>query len=619
MRNQADGFLALGHVRLSIRDLSSAGAQPFHDERHGISVVVNGELYGLQELREDLDYEFTSRSDSELIIPLYLQYGSYFLTKLRGEFSLVLYDSRSKTLLAARDRYGIKPLFWTVVDGKLLIASEAKTFLPLGWKPEWDVPSILEDGWLNDERTLFRGVRKIRPGYYMTCSFFEYIQQRQYWDMEYPDKLKVDNRSEDEIVLGLRERLLDSVRLRLESDKPVGIYLSGGIDSSIIAGMTTELWRERKKDATNGSTQWKPVCFSIGFEGKEFDESQVAQRTVDFLGVDLHILRVNEELLASHFAEACWHSEHHNPDLNFIGKFMISALSQKHGFNVVMTGNGADEHFGGYEHYRPDFLREPDLSRPHSGPKANLATLEEDQCNPGYVGTDRSLAVNDPVPRRMLNDTSISAQLWPVTMAHFAPWTSCYGEMSQPRTRANNPDVRVLNLVNTHWHPLHTAQYLEIKSIFTNLDLTCMGDRMEMSHSVEGRTPYLDHEFTAFVNNIPPSLKIKADQGRGNLTQKWVLREAGRPYITAEVYGRRKHVFSAPIQYRRGDHLHRLFERLLTRERVENLGFLEAEKMSGLMERAFEGDSSAMRFVINAAQWVVLSERFNVQKAKPPD
>ena len=581
--------------------------------------MVNGEFYGLQELQEELDYDFTSQSDSERVIPLYLKYGSYFLTKLRGEFSLVLYDSRNKTLIAARDRYGVKPLFWTVVDGRLLVASEAKAFLPLGWKPEWDVPSILEDGWLNDERTLFRGVRKIRPGHYMTCSSFEYIQQRQYWEMDFPDKRKLDERSEEEIVLDLRERLLDAVRLRLESDKPIGLYLSGGIDSSIIAGMTTDLLHEKKNSATNGSTQRRPVCFSIAFEGREFDESQVAQRTADYLGIQLHIQRMNEELLARHFAEATWHSEHHNPDLNFVGKYMISALSQKHGFNVIMNGNGADEHFGGYEHYRPDFLREPDLSRHQTCLKTNLADSEEEKCKPGYLDTDKSLAVNDPVPRRMLNDTSISAQLWPVTMAHFAPWTSCYGEMSQPRTRANNPDVRVLDLVNERWHPLHTAQYLEIKSIFTNLDLTCMGDRMEMSHSVEGRTPYLDHEFTAFVNQIPPSLKIKMDPSDGELTQKWVLREAGRPFVTPEVYGRRKHVFSAPIRYQRGGSLHKLFEGLLTRERVENLGFLDVEKVPDLLARAFEGDSGAMRFVIDAAQWVVLSKKFGIQKASLPE
>ena len=617
----------MGHVRLSIRDLSSAGVQPFCDNKRGIYVVVNGEFYGVDDLVKELadDYDFTSQCDSEIVIPLYLKYGNYFLAKLRGEFSLVLYDARNQTLLAARDRYGVKPLFWTVVDGRLLIASEAKAFLPLGLVAEWDVPSILEDAWLHDERTLFRGVHKLRPGYYMTCSSFEYIQHRQYWDMDYPDKRAIEKRTEEEMIIGLRRRLLHAVWARLESDIPVGIYLSGGIDSSILAGMTAELCRELNANLSNGSRRRDPVCFTVGFEGIDVDESEIAQRTADFLGLELKVQRMDDESLAAHFADATWHSEHHNPDLNFVGKYLISALSRDHGFNVVLTGNGADEHFGGYDHYRPDFLRETDLSwtqslRMTKLERAKLTTKGEEKCTVGYVGTDRSFASDDPdVPRRMLNDTSIASQLWPVTMAHFAPWTRCYGDKSQPQTRANNPDVRVLSLINERWHPLHTAQYLEIKSIFPNLDLTCMGDRMEMSHSVEGRPPYLDHEFTAYANSLPPSLKLKAKDD-GTFTEKWILREAGRPYVTKEVYGRRKHVFSAPARYRRDGPVHRLFKHLLTRDKVDNLGFLRTDEVEKLMEKAFGNnhDVSAMRFLINAAQWVVLSERFNVKKAQPP-
>ena len=617
----------MGHVRLSIRDLSPAGSQPFCDEKNGIYVVVNGEFYGVDDLVQELaeEYEFTSQSDSELVIPLYLKYGNYFLTKLRGEFSLVLYDARSQTVLAARDRYGVKPLFWTVVDDRLLIASEAKAFLALGLQVEWDVPSILEDAWLHDERTLFRGVRKLRPAHYMMCSSLDYFQHRQYWDMDYAEKRTVEQRTEEEMIVDLRQRLLEAVRVRFASDVPIGIYLSGGIDSSILAGMTAALYKERVSELMNANGRRRPVCFTIGFEGREFDESEVAQRTADFLGLDLRVQRMDEESLAANFADATWHSEHHNPDLNFIGKFLLSALSRNHGFTVALSGNGADEHFGGYTHYRPDFLREPDLTwTPSLGmtdsERAQLTASEEEKCNPGYVGTDRSFASNDPEkPRRMLNNTSIASTFWPVTMAHFASWTHCYGDRSQPQARANGPDVRVLSLVNERWHPLHTAQYLEIKSIFPNLDLTCMGDRMEMSHSVEGRPPYLDHKLTAYANNLPPALKLKTTND-GTITEKWILREAGRPYLTDEVYGRRKHVFSAPVRYRRDGPVHRKFQHLLTKERVDRLGFLETGAVEGLMEKAFQDDQdvNALRFVINAAQWVVLSETFNVQKAEPP-
>ena len=615
----------MGHVRLSIRDLSSAGTQPFCDEQNGVYVVVNGEFYGLKDLVKELaeDYDFSSRSDSEIVIPLYLKYGNLFLTKLRGEFSIVLYDARSHTLLAARDRYGVKPLFWTVVEGRLLIASEAKAFLPLGLQPEWDIPSILEDAWLHDERTLFRGVRKFRPGYYMTCSSFEYIQHRQYWDMDFADKRIVDERTEEEMTAALRQQLLDAVRLRLESDVPVGIYLSGGIDSSVLAGMTAELHQELNRGLANGKRRQRPVCFSIGFEGRDFDESEVAKRTADFLDLELQVQRIDEEALADNFVEATWHSEHHNPDLNYIGKYLVSALSRDHGFNVVLNGNGADEHFGGYEHYRPDFLREPDLTRPQSSrlteyERATLVQKEEESCNPGYVGTDRSFAENNPSrPRTMLNDTSIISMFWPVTIADLAPWTRCYGDLSRPQARANGPNVRVLNLMKERWHPIHTAQCLEIKSLFPNLDLTCMGDRMEMAHSVEGRTPYLDHKLTAFANHLPPSVKMK-EQADGSLTAKWILREAGKPYVTDEVYNRKKHVFSAPVRYRRDGPVHRMFKNLLEKRKIDELGFLESEKAEHYLEKAFgdDFDANAMRYVINVGQWIVLSEKFGVKKAQ---
>ena len=158
-------YIALGHVRLSINDLNPSGAQPFNSTAHGIHAVVNGEFYDYDRIRAQLeketDYHFTSRSDSEIIIALYLHHGLNFTEFLRGEFACVIWDARTQTLVAVRDRYGIKPLFWTVQQGRLLVAAEAKAFLPLGWEPEWDVRSLKEAGWGHDTRTLFKGVQKV--------------------------------------------------------------------------------------------------------------------------------------------------------------------------------------------------------------------------------------------------------------------------------------------------------------------------------------------------------------------------------------------------------------------------------------------------------------------------
>ncbi|GME22605.1 asparagine synthase [Neofusicoccum parvum] len=237
-----DNRIALGHVRLAINDLAPTGAQPFHDPTGSIHAVVNGELYDYAALRASIlrsspSHAFRGHSDCELVTVLYRQHGLSFLSRLRGEFSLCLYDARAQLFVAARDRYGIKPLFWRVdrARRRLEVAAEAKAWLPFGWAPEWDVRSLLEAGWNHDQRTLFAGVTKERP----------------YWDIEYPDKRVLEPRSEQEMIEGVRERLLDAVRVRLRADVPVGIYLSGGIDSSVIAGIVTHLVKERGEKIGN--------------------------------------------------------------------------------------------------------------------------------------------------------------------------------------------------------------------------------------------------------------------------------------------------------------------------------------------------------------------------------
>ena len=268
----------MGSCRLEINDLTPSGNQPFENADGTIHVVVNGELYDYHQIREDMitktGYNFRGTSDCEIVVALYEYYGVSFISHLRGEFSLCLYDSRKQMFLASRDRSGVKPLFWTIVNNRLLVASEAKAFLPYGWQPEWDVRSIMDNGWFNDERTIFRGVRKVRPGYYMTYINFEHMSQRQYWDHDYPDKAKPEPRSVEEMVEGVRSRLLDAVRIRLQADVPVGIHLSGGIDSSVIAGMAKHLLDTNQVQLGSRGTIQKLQCLGVAFDrGSGLDES----------------------------------------------------------------------------------------------------------------------------------------------------------------------------------------------------------------------------------------------------------------------------------------------------------------------------------------------------------
>lgn len=289
-------IVGLGHCRLSIEDLSDMGNQPLHSDDGGVHAVINGEIYDHERIRAELEqnhgYHFKGHSDSEVVVALYTVYGApAFLDHLRGEFSLVIYDQRQGRIIATRDRFGIKPLFWTIIDQEdervLLFATEMKTFLAMGWKPKWDVQSAFQAGWLIDDRSLFKGVKKLMPGYWMEITLLDgQLRRHLYWDSDYNDKVRllpikfgpqakdkqrqVEIRTVEEMIEGVREKLTEAIRLRLRADVPVGIYLSGGIDSSLIAGIVAKLARE--ENVTLGSKKGQVTCFSIEFPNSPFDE-----------------------------------------------------------------------------------------------------------------------------------------------------------------------------------------------------------------------------------------------------------------------------------------------------------------------------------------------------------
>ncbi|KAK3649107.1 hypothetical protein LTR22_013077 [Elasticomyces elasticus] len=632
-----DCRVALGHVRLSINDLSPSASQPFHSPAHGIHAVVNGEFYEYDELRARLeaetDYVFTSRSDSEIIIALYLHHGLNFTEYLRGEFACVLWDERREIFVAVRDRYGIKPLFWTIQDDgrgqggkRLLVAAEIKAFLPLGWKPEWDVRSLKDAGWNHDTRTLFKGVQKIRPGHYMTCQAFGPIEERPYWDSSFPDKRIIDPRTPEELIEGVRERMLEAVRLRLRADVPVGIYLSGGIDSSVIAGMVAHLVKEQNVAMGSAPASDRVTCFSIAFdEDSGFDESSIANRTAEWLGVKYLKKLMNEEELAKRFEDAVWHCEQHNPDFNFVGKFALSEVPQEAGYKVVLTGEGADEVFAGYPLYLPDYLREPDTAYEAHNPLTEeerikqFAMAEEDARefydNMGANGGDGNISV----PRRMLNNINTINGMTAFQPDVFAEWTDRAHTACDPQmTIACNPDGITRHHINNKWHPLHSALYVWSKGNLPNIFLTCLGDRTEMAHSIEARTPFLDHKLAEYINKLPPSVKLRWSTDEGRFVEKWILREASKPFITKELYERKKHPYSAPTRYPRNGPLHKLMAGLVTENNVELLGFVEWQKVKGLVDEAFGDDGSpkAMRLVLVVAEWIVLAQKFGVKKAQ---
>lgn len=373
--------------------------------------------------------------------------------------------------------------------------------------------------------------------------------------------------------------------------------------------------------------------------------------------MQIHKKRMDEAEIARHFADAAYHCEHHNFDLNSVGKYALSTVPRERGFKVVLTGEGSDEHFGGYPFFIADHLREPDLALPasppaadprlrealHRGAESDMRAVFEraGSFNRDWRETDSVRAVGGSM---ML---SCIAAVMPETTL-FAPWVRrdlAGADCRDTIVGGLTPEAR--RKIAEKWHPLHTAEYLWSRTMLLNNLLSCLGDRTEMAHSIEARPPFLDHVVSEYVNGLPPSVKIAYEPGRAArnvkdggqvgmwwragsegatggggsafeaFTEKWILREAGKPFITQELYERRKHPYTAPLRWPRGGPLESMFAGLLTREAVGRLGFVDYEVVADALGRGFgdESDPKAFRTLIFVASWVVIGDRFGVKTA----
>lgn len=369
--SSSDNTVGLGHVRLSIMDLAG-GDQPLSDESGSIWAVVNGELYDFERIRSELiadGHTFKTHSDSEILVHLYKSRGpESCLKSLRGEFAFCLWDNTKSLLFIGRDRFGAKPLHYTHINGRLLIASEMKAFLSLGWEAEWDVDSVMSSRHVSENKTLFHGVYKLDPGHYSVVTKDHGMVIKKYWDPEYPDKSTTNMRSEQEMVEGVQQRLLDAVRVRMRSDVPMCVYLSGGIDSSAILGMATTILKETQPDERVHAFT---ISFSSDKKGK-YDESLIAERSAKHFGAILHKLQLSEDDMADAFEEAVWHWEVPMFDFNCVAKFLLSKFVRDSGYKVALAGEGSDEHFGGYQAFHTDFMREVNYGSTRT--KATLTT-----------------------------------------------------------------------------------------------------------------------------------------------------------------------------------------------------------------------------------------------------
>ena len=552
-----DGFyvargVGLGMRRLSIIDLST-GTQPVRNEDGTVWVVFNGEIYNYQELRRDLlarGHRFYTETDTEVIVHLYEEYGALCVEHLRGMFAFAVWDEKRRRLLVARDRLGVKPLYYAEVDGRLLFASELKSILQLPEVPRqlnWESVSHLFTFLSTPPReSILEGIHKLEPGHVLLASPHDGLRIERYWKVRFrPDF----DRSEDDLAEELRERVTESVRLRMISDVPVGAFLSGGIDSSAVVAAMSGLSRE-------------PVrTFSIGFADEDYDELRYARMVAEKFGTQ-HYEQVLEPDALSVLEELTWYLDEPFGDSSAIPTYFVSKLAAEH-VKVVLSGDGGDEIFAGYDRYRV-FAREkrlewiPPTARKAIGSLAAL--LPEGARGRNWLGhfalsglaryLDSSTLFRHEQLRRLFRPEAYAR------MAQYDPW----------QVLADRLPARKLD-----W--LSTLQHLDLEG-YLPLDILTKVDRMSMAHSIEAREPLLDHKLVEFAATVPPELLLRGDTG------KYLFKRALRGSLPDAIIDRPKRGFAIPLgRWFRGRLSGFVRERLLdpgSRAReVFDLGYVE--------------------------------------------
>jgi asparagine synthase (glutamine-hydrolysing) len=534
--------VGLGMRRLSIIDLST-GHQPVHNEDGTVWVVFNGEIYNFKSLRESLErqgHRFYTETDTEVIVHSYEQYGEACVDKLRGMFAFAVWDQRRKTLLLARDRLGVKPLFYTVAGGRLAFGSELKVLLQL---PE--VERRLNWGSVNylfstmctpSAESILEGVHKLKPGHTLTASPQHGIQTREYWDVEFePERGK----SEQYFVERLREILEESVRLRMIADVPLGAFLSGGIDSSAVV-------------ATMAGISSAPVkTFSIGFQEPEYNELDFARQVARKFGTEHHELVIDPNVIGI-IDDLAWYLDEPFGDSSAIPTYMVSKLASEH-VTVVLSGDGGDELFAGYDRYVVE-RRERKLGK-IPAPIRQGAGLIGRAMREGMKGRNflRHLALDGA--DRYFDANMLFREVDKASL--FEP--DAYREITNNDPRA----IWRAFLRNGKSDWLSSLQYMDIKNYLPN-DILTKVDRMSMAHSIEAREPLLDHKLVEFAATIPPELKLKGT------TTKYIFKKAMEGILPNEILHRPKRGFAIPLgHWFRGGLSMYVRDLLLSRKSIE--------------------------------------------------
>ena len=530
-----DPNIGLGHTRLSIIGLEGGG-QPICNEDGTLWIVYNGEAFNYIELKEDLikkGHKFSTETDTEVILHLYEEMGPECLKRVNGQFALAIWNTQKKELFLARDRVGIRPLFYAQVNGKLVFASEIKSiFMCPDVKREIGLDSLYQVFyfWTTlSPRTVFQGVYELPPGHYMFIKNGQ-ITQKPFWTLPYCAPEERHKGSFEEAKEELNELLRDAVRVRLRADVPVGAYLSGGLDSSMVPAIISRNFNNHLR------------TFSMSFQESAFDESPYQKEMELFLKTDHSRTMVTNSSIRKHFPDIVWHSEIPLLRTAPVPLFLLSRLVRENSFKVVVTGEGADEVFGGYNIFKEAKVRHFWGKRPES----NIRPLLLERLYP-YVFKNSRRGRHFVQRFFSVKPEDFEAPLF----SHRIRWknsgrnVSFLSEDIRAKFNGYNPLDELLSRLPSGfgtWDWLSKAQFLETHIFLSNYLLSSQGDRVAMANAVEIRLPYLDYRVMDFAARLPARWKIKG------LNEKYILKQAAKGFVTDAIRKRPKQPYRAPIR-----------------------------------------------------------------------
>ncbi len=583
---EADGPLGLAHARLSIIDLAG-GRQPLSNEDGSVWITFNGEIYNYLELRETLllqGHEFSTRSDTEVIVHLYEEYGEDCVRELNGQWAFAIWDGRKRKLFLSRDRLGVRPLFYTVSNGVFIFASEIKSIFTHPDVSRQLDPEALDEVftfWFTlPPRTPFKGIQELPPGNSLTLADGA-ITVRPHWEPRYesssasPDEIRM---SEANTVERLRELLSDATRIRLRSDVPVGAYLSGGLDSTLTTALI------RRQSDTHLRT------FSVSFTDEDFDEREYQREAVRFLDTDHEEIRCTGEDIARVFPDVIWHAE--KPVLRTAPAplYLLSGLVRRRGYKVVLTGEGADEVFGGYDIFKETKIRRFWRAQPDSRLRPLLLRRL-------YPYLPRIQSQSTAYLKAFFNPGLEQSAPGPF-FSHQPRWemTSSVKLFLSPAVRAGINSNNALAMLERRlpadyrrWNWLEQAQYLETAYLLPGYILSSQGDRVVMAHSVEARFPFLDYRVVEFASRLPASLKLKV------LNEKYLLKQCADGLIPPSIRARYKQPYRAPDGKCFFNPRHDYVEELLSAERLRRDGIFQPEAVRRLVNKFQQGRAAGAK------------------------